>query len=288
MGVLVLVGVHRHEAVELHEARIDPPAQPRIGRGHAVDHVGLEPGEGLFLGQLVGHGRRQPRVDGRAHEGHGAGAAVLVVLGHQGGGGQHGRPRLADGHHVRARTQQAQHLAHMVEIVVEIEAAGVQRHVAGVGPVGDEHLVVLQEGLHRAAQQGGVVARQRRDDQHGRLQLPAAGLAHVGHVAAEMGELHPGAGPHLGLGDAHRLAVDLHGIDVPGRAAVAAGQVGEQVGAGEQPPSQVAVLGRIERRRPEAARGARREPERRGGVVAGFIHRIEHTQGSRCALQHAR
>ena len=34
--------------------------------------------------------------------------------------------------------------------------------------------MVLQEGLHRPAQQGGVVSRQRSDDQHRRLQVLAA------------------------------------------------------------------------------------------------------------------
>ena len=66
----VAFDVHRHEAVELDKARIDPATGADIGRGHGEDHVGLEPGKGPLLGQLVGHGRRQARIDGRAHEGH--------------------------------------------------------------------------------------------------------------------------------------------------------------------------------------------------------------------------
>ncbi len=46
----------------------------------------------------------------------------------------------------------------MVHIVVEIEAALIDRHVARIAPVGDVDLVILQEALRRAAQQGGVVA----------------------------------------------------------------------------------------------------------------------------------
>ena len=158
VGFLVLGLVHTHEAGQLHEARIDAPANAHIGRRHGVDHVGLEPGEGLFLGQVVGHGRRQARIDRRAHEGHAGRARGMVLFGHQGGGGQNRRSGLADGDHVGTGAQNAQHLDDVVDIVVEVEAALQHRHFAGVDPVDDEHRMVGQEGLDRTAQQGGVVA----------------------------------------------------------------------------------------------------------------------------------
>ncbi|MNE28078.1 hypothetical protein D3C80_1215070 [compost metagenome] len=158
VGVDVLVLVHRHEAVELDEARIDPPSEPRIGPGHGVDHVRLEPGEGLLLGQLVGHRRRQAGVDGRAHEGHGGGPVRVVLGRHDGAGRQHRRSRLADADDVGARADGAQHGPDVVDVVVEVEAAFQHRHLAGVLPVADIDVVVLKEAFDRAAQQGGVVA----------------------------------------------------------------------------------------------------------------------------------
>jgi hypothetical protein len=40
----------------------------------------------------------------------------------------------------------ADELLHVVHVVVQVERALGQRHHAGVGPVGDEHLVVVQQG----------------------------------------------------------------------------------------------------------------------------------------------
>ena len=82
---------------------------------------------------------------------------VAVGL-HQRGGGQHRHRRLAHGKHVHVAAEEAEHVAHGVDVVVEVEAAGLDRHVARVLPVGDVDLVVGQEGLDRAAQQRGEVS----------------------------------------------------------------------------------------------------------------------------------
>ena len=275
--LLVLLQVHRHEAGQLDEARIDAPPRAQIGRRHVVDHVRLEPGERPILGQLVGHGRRQARVDRRAHEGHRGRTALLAVVGHQRGGGQDGRPGLANRHHMRARAHLAQHLADVVDIVVEVEAPLQEGHVAGVGPLGDEHLVVLQEGLDRAAQQRRIVARQRRRDQDRRLQLGLPGAAQVAHVAGEVGQLAPGRRPDLLGAHPHVAAVDLDLVELPVGLAVAPRQVREEVAGRVDAPAHVAFGRRIQRRTPEVARSERGPPHRRGGVIAGFIEGIEHT-----------
>ena len=46
----------------------------------------------------------------------------------------------------------AQHLVDVIYVVIEVEAAFQERDLTGVGPLGDEHVVVLQEPLHRTAQ----------------------------------------------------------------------------------------------------------------------------------------
>ena len=62
-------------------------------------------------------------------------------------------------------------LLHVIDIVVEVKLAARQRHEACVFPVGDVDLVVFQHAFDGVAQQGGVVSRQRRHDQHSRLVL---------------------------------------------------------------------------------------------------------------------
>ncbi len=54
-------------------------------------------------------------------------------------------------------------------IFVEPEFALVERNVAGVMPVGNVNVVILQQGFDGAAQQRGEVAGHRRDQQHARL-----------------------------------------------------------------------------------------------------------------------
>ncbi len=67
-------------------------------------------------------------------------------------------------------------------VIVELEPAIFERHHARVEPVGDVHLVVLQQGAHRIAQQCGVVAGQRRAHQHDWLVLQ---LTDSGAVVSE-------------------------------------------------------------------------------------------------------
>ena len=93
----------------------------------------------------------------------------MIVLRHDGRGGERRHRRLADRHHVRARAQLIEKIDQVLGIFVEAEPALIERNVAGVMPVGDVNVVILQQGFHRAAQQGGEVAGHRRHQQHARL-----------------------------------------------------------------------------------------------------------------------
>jgi hypothetical protein len=64
-------------------------------------------------------------------------------------------------------------------VIVEVELALFERHHARVDPVGDVHLVVLQQRAHGVAQQGGVVAGQRCAHQHDRFVFQLADSAAV-------------------------------------------------------------------------------------------------------------
>ena len=70
-----------------------------------------------------------------------------------------------------------EHVDQVVDVIVEVEAALGERHHAGVGPIGDHHLMGRQEGLDRAAQQRRVMARHRGDDEELRLGLGRSAVA---------------------------------------------------------------------------------------------------------------
>ena len=85
--------------------------------------------------------------------------------------------------HIRADV--ADEFLHIGYVIVEMKGAGIERHHARVGPVGDVDLVVLQQALDRVAQQRGMVARKRRHNQHGGLRLHQFERTHVVGEALE-------------------------------------------------------------------------------------------------------
>ena len=60
-------------------------------------------------------------------------------------------------------------LDEVLDVLVEPEPAGRQRHVARVVPVGDVDVVVGEHRAHGVAQQRGEMAGHRRDEEHARL-----------------------------------------------------------------------------------------------------------------------
>ena len=57
----------------------------------------------------------------------------------------------------------------MLGIFVEAESAVIERNVARIVPVGDVDVVILQQGLHGAAQQRREMPGHRRHQQQPRL-----------------------------------------------------------------------------------------------------------------------
>ena len=167
----VALGIHREEAQMLQEARIHPPPAARIVRGHDVDEVLFEPGDRFFGGEVVDGGRRFAGVDRSAHH-HQRTRRGFAARGHQRDRGQHRHRRLADADDVQTfGADMADELLDGGDIIVERERARVLGHHARVDPVGDVHLVVAQQCFHGVAQQGGVMAGQRRHHQHRRVVL---------------------------------------------------------------------------------------------------------------------
>ena len=179
------LGVHRHEPEVLQEAGIHPAPGARVVGRHVVDDVVLEPPQRLAGGQVVDRGGRFAGVDRAAHHRHRA-RQRLAARGHQRDRRQHRHGRLAHADHVQVvGADVADEVLHVADVVVQVERAGGRGDHARVGPVGDVDLVVGQQGAHGVAQQGGVVAGQRRDDQHGRIVLEVAQLVFVVGEALE-------------------------------------------------------------------------------------------------------
>ena len=258
----VAVEIHRHEAGELQKARINLPAEAGIGEWHGVQAVAAEPFDPAFLGQLVDLGGAASGVDRATHQGHaGRGVGVAARL-HQRGGGKQRHRRLTDADRVDARAEKSQHLAQIVDVVVEVEGAGRQRNHARVRPVGDVDIEIRQKRFDCASEQSRVVAGHRRDDQELRL---TGSIREIGpDEAKQIAErLHPDDI----LEDRMDDSVDLDFAQSEGRLAVAAGHPLEQFGAGRDVLAERGAGERIPRiAKDEMGRVGHRARRRESGV----------------------
>jgi hypothetical protein len=143
-----------------------------IGKRHLGDDVVPEPVDAALFRQHVDGGWIDPRIDQAPHQRHGDRQVGIVVGVHQGGGGQHRHRRLADRHNMRLAAERMQDGDDVIDVIVEAEHAFRQRHHARIAPFGDVDIVIGQERFDRAAQERGVMARQRRNDEKSGL-LPA-------------------------------------------------------------------------------------------------------------------
>jgi len=167
-------------------------------------------------------------VDRAAHQRHGQRHIVIVLALHAGDRGQHRNGGLAHRDHMRAAVQRVQHRDHVVDVVVEIEAALGDRHHAGIDPFGDVDVMVRQEGLDGAAQQRRVVTGHRGDDQHLGLRAFRCALQR----ALEMQQAAERPFPDAGDVHGNTLAADQGRRDTPIRLAVAARGALEQLERG--------------------------------------------------------
>ena len=165
---------------------------------------------------------------------------------------------------------------HVLDVVVEMKGALGQRHHARVGPVGDEDLVVMQQTLHRVAQQRGMVTRQRCHHQHRRL------LLHGVECAAVVGEALEAQQPTEGLLHRHLL---LHGDlhvrdqgrgDAEWRLFVFLGQAVQQVETGRNALGQWELCKRRQRVVVELGGSAGELREGRHQCALGLVDLVKH------------
>ena len=158
----------------------------------------------------------------------------------------------------------------VVDVVVEVEGAGGQRHVARVHPVGDVDVMLGQHLLDRAAQQRREMPRHRGDDQHLGVVAPLASDAlEVQQVAEGQGVGHllldrDLAAVHLGLDDLEfGLAVAPRGVD-------------EHLERGGRGARGKGHRGRVERIAKRLLTHLRRRAPGRDCGVRNFIGVVEH------------
>jgi hypothetical protein len=273
----VAVGVHGHEAGVLQEAGVHAAAFTREALRHAVDHVVLEPLVALVHREVVDRGGRLAGVDGAAHHGQRE-RQRLAAAGHERHGRQHRHGGLAHADHVAVAVlglQQADELLHVVDVVVEVELAFGHRHQARVLPVGDVDLVVLQHGAHGVAQQRGVVARQRRHDQHHGLALERLEDVRLVGEALEAAQFAERLVELDRFLDDDVFAVDLDRLDVELGLLVVLAQAVQQVVAGGHAlgHGQLAPHGALA---VELGGGLGEVRERLHQGTLGFVELIEH------------
>jgi len=119
----------------------------------------------------------------------------------------------------------------IVDIVIQIEPAFIERHVAGVAPVRDPHVVPRQHPFDRSAQQRGIMPGHRRHDQ----QLRAVGGGAIDH---EMPELAKIIARLDHLGNRVLLSIDDGGIKAERGLSPGRGGMGENFeGRGQDRPA---------------------------------------------------
>lgn len=277
MAAGMAVGVHRHAAGVLQEAGVHATAFAREALRHAVDHVVLEPLVALVHREVVDRGGRLAGVDRATHHRQRERQRLLAAR-HERHGRQHGHGRLAYAHHVAVAVfglQASDELLHVVDVVVEVELAFGHGHEACVLPVGDVDLVVLQHGAHGVAQQRGVVARERRNDQHHGLALERLEDVRLVGEALEAAQFAEGLVELDRFLDHDVFAVDLHGLDVELGLLVVLAQPIEQVvarghalGHGQLAPDGALAV--------ELGDRLREVRERLHQGTLGFVELVEH------------
>ena len=138
---------------------------------------------------------------------------------------------------MNVRAEVAAELDDVVDIVVEVEIALGQRHLARVDPVGDVHVVVGQQRLDRAAEQGGEMAAHGRHDQN-------LGVA-PRRVPAEMQELPEWLAQQDLFVDRDGFVADLRRVQPEGRLGIGLGEAGHNLGAGRNRLAEPCISPRI-------------------------------------------
>jgi hypothetical protein len=126
-------------ATSWNETRIDPSKRAGIAQWHRSSERALKPVDRPLLGEFVDLGRIHPRVDRPGHQGHGPRLCWITGLCHYRDRRQHRHAGLADRKNMRGRADHFQKFDQVIRVFIDAEAAGGERDVARVVPVGDKN-----------------------------------------------------------------------------------------------------------------------------------------------------
>ena len=162
----VAFGIHRNEAVQLHQAGIDQTACALVFEADALDRHMLQLAHGYAAAE-VGHvGRGGIGIDRAADQGQAGRLRLWIRGGEIGGGGKGQGSGLADGDDMHLWPQIAHEINQVEGIILDIELACGDRNVAGIVPVGHINFGIGQQAEHGGAQQRGIMAGHRGHHQN--------------------------------------------------------------------------------------------------------------------------
>ena len=191
----------------------------------------------------------------------------MLVFRHDGDGDERLHAGLTDGEKMCARPDRLDEADDVVDVVVDAEPAGFERHVAGVDPVGDVDVVIAKQRLASLRQKRREMPRQRRDDQDFRLRRV--------DVLAKVQKLPERQAQRNFLGDRHVAISDPHLRDAELRPRVGQLEARNHLESG----SKMLLYGIDGRQKPMLDRGLRVScglSQRSKEVVLKLVGLVEH------------
>ena len=163
------LGVHAHEGAELQEAGVTRRPRPTNFHGTVPIRLSRNHAYGFSLASwltLLGAIRTSigPAIKVRL-----AGSTLAPSIAMHRGRGERRDGRLADRDDMAILPDMADEIDQVPGVVLQPEAAGVERDVARIDPVGEIDLMVAQHRPERAAQQRGEMAGHGGHQQHLRI-----------------------------------------------------------------------------------------------------------------------
>ena len=271
VGDHVPVEIHRHEARQLQEARIDLAGETRLGERHGHDDIVAEPLDALHLSETVHGGRMDASVDRSAHQRHRRGCRVVAGLFHRRDRHQHRDGGLTDRQNMGVGAELAQKIDDILGVVVEVELALGDRHHAGIGPVGDINVGIGKQRLDRAAQKRRIMAGKRRDDQEAGI-----GLMLFGQLTVEVKKPAERLLDDNALLDVDWLVIDDRLGQPEVRLGIDSRRTLEQLGARRDRATDRGPRKRIQRVLIEQARRVCSCPHRAQSRMVPFVEVIQH------------
>ena len=212
------VRIHRYKAGVLEETWVNTSSCPGVLVRDFMNQVFFKPLNAVGFGQIVDLGGAKPRIDWATHHGHRTRDRFVLKRRQDREGRQNRHRRLADRDHMQIGAKAADELNDVGDVIIEVKGASGQRHHSGIKPVGHVDLVSGKHGADGVAQQRRMVARERCNNQNGRVTL--AGRHGVRQDALEFEQTTKRFDRLDALENRNFNTIDQGAIEPPGRLVV--------------------------------------------------------------------